>query len=66
MTAHDVYIDMLSVEICPDCPFDECYPTRCDCPLRMAREAQHQKPWVVTLPGPRPDGVMRKWKVEME
>ena len=64
MSAHDVYIDMLSVQICPSCPFDECYPTRCDCPLRMAREAQKKQ--VVTLPGPRPDGVMRTWKVEVE
>jgi len=64
-TAHDVYIDYLSVAICPGCPFDECHDTRPECPWNLAREEQCRGPRVVTLPGPRPDGVMRDWECEV-
>jgi len=74
----EVYIDMLSVEICLKCTLPECpggkaangngYTGPPRCPYEeavMERKAQHQAKQVVTLPSPRPDGAMREWECEV-
>ena len=75
----EVRVDPLSVELCLGCtlPVEECYgalaatgsgyhgPPRC--PYEAAvMERKAAKTRVVTLPGPRPDGVMREWECEVE
>ena len=75
MTAHEVRVDMLSVRLCLSCPLpvEECrgapsahlsYDNRS---IRCAYEqAIAERKCVIELPPPRPDGVMRTWKVEVE
>jgi len=74
----EVRVDMLSVELCLSCPLpvEECrgapsahlsYDNR---PIRCAYEQaiaeRNMGPRMIELPAPRPDGVMRTWKVEVE
>ena len=72
----DVYVDPLSIQHCLTCtlPVEECRGApsvrgkrinrQATCPYEQA-VAEAQTKCLVTLPGPRPDGVMRTWKCEV-